>query len=79
MVLMKFRNVQRYIFQFFAMMFQKLFSNLGVDEKEAKVYLSALEIGSSPVSEIAVKAKMNRVTTYGFLEKLVKKGMVSFI
>lgn len=60
-------------------MLQKLFTHLGVDEKEAKVYLAALEVGSSPVSAIALKARMNRVTTYGILEKLVKKGMVNFM
>lgn len=60
-------------------MIQKLFRNLGVDEKEAKIYLAALEVGSSPVSVIASKARMNRVTAYGILEKLVKKGMVNFM
>jgi HTH-type transcriptional regulator, sugar sensing transcriptional regulator len=60
-------------------MLQRLFHNLGVDEKEAKIYLAALEVGSSPVSEIAEKARMNRVTAYGILEKLVQKGMMSFM
>lgn len=60
-------------------MLQKLFQNLGVDGKEARIYLAALEVGSSPVSSIAAKSRMNRVTTYGILEKLVKKGMVSFM
>lgn len=60
-------------------MFQKLFRNLGVDEKEAKIYLAALEIGSSPVSAIAAKARMNRVTTYGILEKLIRNGMMNFM
>ncbi len=60
-------------------MLQKLFHNLGVEDKEAKIYLAALEAGSSPVSVIASKARMNRVTAYGVLEKLVKKGMVSFM
>ena len=60
-------------------MLQRLFHNLGVDEKEAKIYLAALEVGSSPVSLIAEKARMNRVTAYGILEKLVRKGMVNFM
>lgn len=62
-----------------SMNLQKLLQNLGIDHKEAKIYLAALEVGSSPVSVIADKAHLNRVTTYGILEKLVKKGMMSFI
>lgn len=65
---------------FFSMtVLKKLFHSLGVDPKEASIYLSALETGSSPVSAIASKARMNRVTAYGILEKLVKKGMVNFM
>lgn len=61
------------------MMLERIFHNLGVDEKEAKIYLAALEVGSSPVSVIAAKARMNRVTAYGILEKLVRRGMVNFM
>lgn len=50
---------------------------IGLNEKEAKVYLAALELGPSPVSDIALKAKINRVTTYDILEKLGHKGFVS--
>lgn len=55
----------------------KTLENIGLTQKEAKVYLAALEIGSSPVSHIATKAKINRVTTYDILEKLSKKGLIS--
>lgn len=48
-----------------------------MSEKEAKVYLACLELGSSTVAEIAQKAKINRVTTYDILEKLMQKGMVN--
>lgn len=59
-------------------MLTNILESLGLNEKEAKVYLSSLEIGSSPVSQIALKAKINRVTTYDILEKLVKKGLINF-
>lgn len=52
--------------------------NIGLNEKEARVYLACLELGSCVVSEIAKKAKINRVTTYDILEKLIKKGFISF-
>lgn len=59
-------------------MLTKTLENLGLNAKEAKLYLASLEIGSNPVSQIAAKAKINRVTAYDILEKLAKKGLVSF-
>jgi len=52
-------------------------TNIGLTDKEAKVYLSLIELGTSVVSNIANKAKINRVTTYDILEKLKEKGLVS--
>jgi sugar-specific transcriptional regulator TrmB len=49
----------------------------GLSYKEAKVYLSLLEVGTSIVSDIAKKTKTNRSTTYVLLESLVNKGLVS--
>lgn len=52
--------------------------NLGLTEKEAKVYLACTEKGNGVVSEIAQLAGINRVTTYDILEKLKHKGLVSY-
>lgn len=60
-------------------MIHKILEGLGLQPKEAKVYLAALELGSSPVSAIGSKAKINRVSTYDILEKLAKKGLVNFM
>ncbi|KKR08981.1 MAG: transcriptional regulator TrmB [Candidatus Peregrinibacteria bacterium GW2011_GWE2_39_6] len=51
--------------------------NIGFTKKEACVYLAALELGSSGASEIALRAKLNRVTTYDVLEKLIHKGFIN--
>lgn len=51
--------------------------NLGLVEKEAKVYLASLELGKSPVQKIAQKAGINRATTYVIIEGLMKKGLMS--
>lgn len=51
--------------------------NLGLSEKEAKVYLAALELGKSPVQQIASKAGVNRATTYVIIGSLTKKGLMS--
>ncbi|MCK6462672.1 MAG: hypothetical protein L6Q29_02525 [Candidatus Pacebacteria bacterium] len=52
---------------------------LGLAEKEAKVYLASLELGSGAVQEIAKKANINRATTYVIIEKLMKKGLMSSV
>jgi sugar-specific transcriptional regulator TrmB len=51
--------------------------NLGLSEKEAKVYLAALELGKAPVAKIAQKAEVNRATTYVQIKSLMAKGLMS--
>ena len=50
---------------------------LGLSEKEAKVYLAALELGPQPVQDIARKAAVNRATTYVMIEALTKRGLMT--
>ncbi len=50
---------------------------LGFSEKEAGVYLTLLELGSSVASDIAKKAGINRSTTYIIIESLLKRGLVN--
>jgi sugar-specific transcriptional regulator TrmB len=45
----------------------------GFTEKEAKVYLACLQLGSAPGSTIARYASEKRVTVYTILKELVKK------
>src|SRR3989344_1660439 len=52
---------------------------LGFSDKEARVYLALLELGSAAVQDIAAKAKVNRATTYVVLDKLSKDGIVSTV
>ncbi len=49
---------------------------LGLTEKEARVYLAALELGGSSVQDIAKKAGVKRPTTYVILETLKEKGLI---
>lgn len=51
--------------------------NYGFSEKEAKVYLTTLELGSSPASTIARRSEIKRVTVYTILDDLKKKGIAS--
>lgn len=50
---------------------------LGFSEKEAKVYLAALELGAETAQEISRKAGVNRATTYVILQILIKRGLAS--
>ncbi len=59
------------------MKLQKVLINFGLNDKEAAVYLATLELGPSPASNVAIKAKLKRVTTYDILEKLMDRGFIS--
>jgi len=54
----------------------KELKKLGFSNNKAEVYLSSLELGSAPASEIAKKAKLKRTTTYKLLEELVSEGLI---
>lgn len=58
-------------------MFEKYLEDLGLSEKEAKVYLSLLEVDNDSVLDLAEKTKINRTTIYPVLESLAKKGLIS--
>jgi len=49
---------------------------LGLNEKQARVYLALVEIGSGTAYAIAKQAKIKRPTTYLILEELRNKGVV---
>lgn len=54
-----------------------ILEKLGLSEKEAKVYLAALELTQDTVQNIAKKAGVNRPTTYFILKKLMQLGLIS--
>ena len=55
----------------------KLLEKTGFTEKEAKVYLSLLELGQADVSDIAKKSELKRSIIYVLLEGLIKRGYVN--
>lgn len=57
--------------------FIKELKNFGLKDKEAAVYLACLELGASPVQEIARKAHVVRATTYVILECLMERGLAA--
>lgn len=51
----------------------------GLSEKEAKVYLTILELGTNIASTIARRSEIKRVTVYTILDDLKKKWIVNEI
>ncbi len=56
---------------------EKELQDLGLSEKEAKVYLAALEIGRATADQLSKHSKIKRPTTYVQLESLMKMGLMS--
>lgn len=57
----------------------KLLQGLGLTVNEAKIYLALLEIGQSLAGTIAKKAKVHRRNVYDALERLIEKGLVTYV
>ncbi len=53
----------------------KILESVGLNERESQLYLVGLEIGSSPASLYSKKTKLNRITCYHSLERLVERGI----
>src|SRR3989344_1657748 len=58
-------------------MLEKYLQEIGLNEKEAAVYLALLQYDHASVIDISKKTNINRSTTYTILESLAKKGLVS--
>ncbi len=54
---------------------EEVLEEYGLSERQARVYLAALEMGESNVSDIAQKAQVRRSGTYYLSESLVKNGL----
>src|SRR5690606_32232995 len=50
--------------------------SLGLNEKEAKVYLTLLSMNRATAYYVALKSGLKKPTTYVILEDLIKKGFV---
>lgn len=56
-----------------------ILQELGLSVTEAKVYLALLELGSGLAGEITKKSEINRTNVYDALERLIEKGLVSYV
>mgnify|MGYP001049100017 CR=1 FL=1 len=55
----------------------KKLQNVGLSDKQARVYIAALFLGSSPVQRLAEQAEINRATAYVILDELRGMGLVT--
>jgi len=51
--------------------------NLGIDDKQASVYLACLELGSATVQELAKKSGIKRTSIYNFLDEMKQIGLIT--
>ncbi|OGE88888.1 MAG: hypothetical protein A3J07_00885 [Candidatus Doudnabacteria bacterium RIFCSPLOWO2_02_FULL_49_13] len=57
----------------------EILEKIGLNQKEAMVYMALLELGTSSVEGIAKKAGTKRPTTYLILDELQKKGLAALV
>jgi len=56
-----------------------LLKKLGLEEKEAKVYLALLQLGEATATIISEKTNLDRTLIYQLTNKLIEKGLLSYI
>lgn len=57
----------------------KFLEDIGLTKTEAKIYLAVLGLGSALAGTIAQKSSIHRRSVYDALERLIEKGLISFI
>jgi sugar-specific transcriptional regulator TrmB len=50
---------------------------VGLNKKEASLYLAALELGNANINQLAKKSGVKRTTVYDIIESLKQKGLVT--
>jgi len=56
-----------------------IFSKIGMTNNEIKIYLLLLEMGAVPAGEIIKKSELHRTCVYDILERLLEKGLISYV
>ena len=60
-------------------MYEKQLTQAGLTQKQAALYMAALELGHAKATDIARKAGVKRTTGYGILDELAQLGLVSVV
>ena len=57
----------------------EILQDIGLSVTESKVYLALLELGNALAGEITKKSQINRTNVYDALERLIEKGLVTYV
>src|SRR3989338_6427483 len=57
----------------------EILEKIGINQKQAMVYMALLELGTASVEGVAKKAGTKRPTTYLILDELQKKGLATLV
>lgn len=68
-----------YLHKFFTAMDEKAIENAGLTRVEAKIYLALIDLGSAMSGAISRKTGIHRRSVYDAIERLIEKGLVSYI
>ncbi len=58
---------------------QETLREIGLTNTEVKVYLALLDLGSGLAGEITKKSEVNRTNVYDALERLIEKGLATYV
>lgn len=58
---------------------QTVLEEIGIEKKEAKVYISLLKVHEATATRIAKETNLDRTLIYQLTNKLVEKGLVSYV
>ena len=58
---------------------EKTLRKFGLSQSEVKIYLALIGLGASLAGDITKKANINRSNCYDALERLIEKGLVSYV
>src|SRR3989344_5249431 len=53
--------------------------DIGLSNTEVKVYLALIDLGSGLAGDITKKSEVNRTNVYDALERLIGKGLVTYV
>ncbi|MBU1198527.1 MAG: hypothetical protein KKF46_06015 [Nanoarchaeota archaeon] len=57
----------------------KILEEIGLTKTEIKIYLALLKLGQTTTTSIVREAKIHASKVYEFLDKLIQKGLVSYV
>lgn len=57
----------------------QLFYSLGLTQNETKVYLALLDLGTAQAGRITEKSGVHRRNVYDAIDRLMEKGLISFV